>query len=346
MKKKNVVDLIRAYCEKNDFAFKNEAIKIANDFSQNGDFQLANYIMSLIADVGSFVPQNYISDYKFMTKINSSNKSLPLPKEITSDIMGIINAVNKNIGINKFLFYGAPGTGKTETAKHISRILNRDLFRVSIEQIIDARLGQTAKNISDLFDEMNSFVVPSKAIVLLDEIDSLVLNRTSSNDLREMGRATSTFLRMLDELNPSIILIATTNLFNQLDRALLRRFDSAVDFSRYSREDLLEISLTLLDENANKVDDFFKDIKLFKKIINCFNPIPFPAELSNIIKTSIAFSDPNDDVDYLKRILRVALNNEKYTTKDLLEKGFTLREVEILTGISKSQLSRMFSEKR
>lgn len=346
MKKKNIVDLIRAYSEKNDFAFKSEAIKIANDFSQNGDQQLANYIMSLITDVGSFVPQNYINDYKFLTKINSSNRSLPLPKVITSDIIGIMNAVNKNMGINKFLFYGAPGTGKTETAKHLSRILNRDLFRVSIEQIIDSRLGQTAKNISDLFDEMNSLVVPSKAIVLLDEIDSLVLNRTNTNDIREMGRATSTFLRMLDELNPTIVLIATTNLYSQMDKALLRRFDSAVDFSRYSRDDLIEISLTLLDENANKVDNLIKDVKIFKKIINCFNPIPFPAELSNIIKTSVAFSDPTDSFDYLKRILRIALNNEEYTPRDLIEKGFTLREVEILTGISKSQLSRMFSEKR
>ena len=40
--------------------------------------------------------------------------------------------------MNKFLFYGAPGTGKTETAKHMSRILNRDLFKVDIELLIDS----------------------------------------------------------------------------------------------------------------------------------------------------------------------------------------------------------------
>ena len=66
MKKKNVVNLIKAYSEKNDFAFRTEAINIANIFSANGDYQLANYIMSLITEVDSFVPQNYENNYKYL----------------------------------------------------------------------------------------------------------------------------------------------------------------------------------------------------------------------------------------------------------------------------------------
>ena len=340
MKKKNVINLIKAYSEKNDFAFKSEAINIANIFSQNGDQQLSDYIMSLISDVGTFVPQNYGGNLKFLTKIEPSNKSLPLPKAISSDVIGLINAINKNIGLNKFIFYGAPGTGKTETAKHISRILNRELYRVNIEYVIDSKLGQTAKNISELFAEINSFAVPSKIIVLLDEIDSLVLDRTNDNDVREMGRATSTFLRMLDELNPAIVVIATTNLYEQMDKALLRRFDSNIDFSRYSKEDLIDLSVVILNDYAEKIDSIKKDTKLLKKIMNCFETIPYPSDLTNMIKTSIAFSDPNDPNDYMKRILKVAISGEP--TVDMLnKKGFTLREIEVLTGISKSQLSRM-----
>lgn len=49
----------------------------------------------------------------------------------------------------------APGTGKTESVYQIARILGRDLLRVDFEQLIDSRLGETAKNVSILFDEVN-----------------------------------------------------------------------------------------------------------------------------------------------------------------------------------------------
>ena len=111
MKKKNIVNLIKYYSEKNDIGFKQEAYEIAQNFDKNGDYQLAEYIMA-------FTPQ-VISEKEsdFLTKIDSSNKTLPLPDAIKDDIVGIINAVGHNAGINKFLFQGAPGTGKTETAK-------------------------------------------------------------------------------------------------------------------------------------------------------------------------------------------------------------------------------------
>ena len=196
-----------------------------------------------------------------------------------------------------------------------------------------------------MFEEINSLVVPSKAIVLFDELDSLVLDRTNDNDVREMGRATSTFLRKLDEMNPSIVIIATTNLHGQMDKAIIRRFDSMIDFSRYSREDLIDLSVIILEGYFEKIPTLYRDNKLFKKIINCYNVIPYPAELINIIKTSIAFSDPNDTVDYMKRILKEALH-EEINSDSLIDRGFTLREIEVLTGISKSQLSRIYSNRR
>ena len=120
-------------------------------------------------------------------KMNIDQDPLPLPEEIKDDILGIINAIGHNVGINKFLFYGAPGTGKTESVKQIARILNRDLFIVEFESVIDSKLGQTAKNIAEMFKQMNEITHPDKAIILFDEIDSIAMDRTNSNDLREMG---------------------------------------------------------------------------------------------------------------------------------------------------------------
>lgn len=66
--------------------------------------------------------------------------------------------------------------------------------------MIDSKLGQTQKNIVSLFREITEFAHPEKVIVLFDEIDSIALDRTNSNDLREMGRATSTLLKEFDRL--------------------------------------------------------------------------------------------------------------------------------------------------
>lgn len=344
MKKKSVINLIKYYSEKNDVAFRNEAYEIACDFDKAGDSQLAEYIMALLSDANTFVPQNQETDLVFFEKIIVGNEPLPLPSAIQKDIIGIINAVSRKIGINKFLFQGAPGTGKTETAKQVSRILDRELYAVDFSSVIDSKLGQTSKNIVSLFNEINGFAYPEKVLILFDEIDSIVLDRTNSNDLREMGRATSTFLKEMERLNNQIVLIATTNLFSYFDKALIRRFDAVIDFNRYNQEDLLKISEILLNHFLNCFKDVGRNVRLFRKIIKQLNPIPYPGELKNLIRSAVAFSNPADEFDYLKRIY-VAVNGEgDMDIKQLQQQGFTVREIELLTGVSKSQVSRDLKE--
>lgn len=341
MKKKNVLNLIKYYAENNDSSFKNEAYEIAKDFDQSGDYQLAEYIMALLSDVNTFVPQTYDYNFNFFTKVNSSNSSLPLPIEIKNDIEGIVNAIGKDIGVNKFLFEGAPGTGKTETVKHIARILDRELYQAEFDVIIDSKLGQTSKNINSVFDEINDLPHPEKIIILFDEIDALALDRLNNNDLREMGRATSTLLKELDKLNDKIIFIATTNLYQSFDKAIIRRFDKIINFNRYTNEDLVDVAVSILTEYIDKFPSVARDIKLFRKIISTLEPIPYPGDLKNLIRTSLAFSDVNKPYDYLKRLYESA-NKLKIdeNLKLLQNQAFTIREIENLTGIPKSTISR------
>ncbi len=341
MKKKNVLNLIKYYAENNDSSFKNEAYEIAKDFDQSGDYQLAEYIMALLSDVNTFVPQNYDYNFNFFTKVNSSNSSLPLPIELKNDIEGIVNAIGKDIGVNKFLFEGAPGTGKTETVKHIARILDRELYQAEFDVIIDSKLGQTSKNINSVFDEINDLPHPEKIIILFDEIDALALDRLNNNDLREMGRATSTLLKELDKLNDKIIFIATTNLYQSFDKAIIRRFDKIINFNRYTNEDLVDVAVSILTEYIDKFPSAARDIKLFRKIIGNIDPIPYPGDLKNLIRTSLAFSDVNKPYDYLKRLYESA-NKLKIdeNLKLLQNQAFTIREIENLTGIPKSTISR------
>ena len=342
MKKKNVLNLIKYYAEHNDSGFRNEAYQIADSFYNAGDRELAEYIIAVLSGVNTFAPQEAQDGktYTFLRKIEYSKEPLPLPDCIKEDIDGVINAINYDAGINKFLFQGAPGTGKTETAKQIARILNRIIYRVDFETIIDSKLGQTSKNIIELFEEINYLSNPYNAIILFDEIDALVMNRMNSNDMREMGRATSSFLKGFDELNEHVIVIATTNLYKEFDKALIRRFDSVIDFNRYSGDDLENIAVILLDYYLPKFPYAERNVRLFRKIIRLMDPIPCPGDMKNMIRTALAFGNPSNPYSYLVKLYLNTNNPNLNNINYLKEEGFTVREIEALTGVSRSQVTR------
>lgn len=349
MKKQNVINLIKYHVERNENAFRNEAINIARYFDSIGDEQLAEYIMSLIAESNLYTPQSSDFESEFLKQINTNvMEPLNLPTEISEDIKGIINAVNHNIGINKFLFEGLPGSGKTEAAKHIARLLDRTLFCVDFDNLIDSKLGQTNKNIASVFNEINMLPNSNRVVVLFDEIDVIALDRINSNDVREMGRVTSTILRELDrltDLNKEIVIIATTNLFSNFDKALIRRFDAVINFNRYSKNDLIEVAEYYFSAFIKNFKGISKDTRLFKKILNASDELPFPGELKNIIKTSLAFSDINSRYDYLRRLYNSLIGNlDRTDINQLYEKGFTVREIEKLKGESKSTVSRKLNK--
>lgn len=340
MKKKNIINLIKYYSEKNDAGFRNEAYEIARDFDSIGDYQLAEYIMSLLANVNTFVPQMIENKSDYFEKIEAKEDMLLLPDEVTQNLIGIVNAIERKIGINKFLFQGDPGTGKTEAVKQLARILNRDIYMVNFASVVDSKLGQTQKNLAEMFDEINGFVQPDKVIVLFDEIDAIALDRTNTNDHREMGRATSSLLKYFDRVNENIVIIATTNLYQLFDKALVRRFDSVIDFNRYTSEDLMEIAEKILNRYLDKVKLANRDIRLFRKIMGMAEELPFPGELKNMIKTSVAFSDVDDGTDYFRRLYYAVSGEKPEDIKRLQEQGFTVREIEVLTKKSKSSVSR------
>lgn len=344
MKKKNVLNLIKYYVENNDSGFRSEAYEIAKDFDNTGDYQLAEYIMALMSNANTFIPQMNENESSLFEKIEKNTDPLWLPEDIMQDLLGIVHAVAHNAGINKFLFQGAPGTGKTEAVKQLARIIDREIYMVDFSAIIDSKLGQTQKNISELFKEINSFVHPEKVIVLFDEIDAVALDRTNANDLREMGRATSSLLKNLDRLDERIVLVATTNLFDYFDKALIRRFDSVIDFNRYSQGDLMDISEEYLNKFLTKFKLAKKDVRLFRKIMLLHSPLPYPGDLKNIIKTSVAFSDPEDDTDYFRRLYYTITGEKPENIKKLQEQGFSIREIELLSKVSKSSVARELKE--
>lgn len=345
MKKQNILNLIKYHVERNENSFRNEAINVARYFDSIGDYQLAEYIMGLISESNLYTPQSSDFESEFLKQIDTRGiEALNLPLEILEDIKGIINAVNHNVGINKFLFEGLPGSGKTEAAKNVARLLNRMLFYVDFDNLIDSKLGQTNKNIAKVFREINTIPNANKVVILFDEIDVIALDRVNSNDVREMGRVTSTILRELDrlaDLNKEIVIIATTNLYSNFDKALIRRFDAVINFNRYSNEDLIEVAEYYFSSFIKNFKGASKDTRLFKKILRVPEKLPYPGELKNIIKTSLAFSNLGSEYDYLKRLYNNLIGNlELKDINQLYKEGFTVREIEKLKGESKSTVSR------
>lgn len=346
MKKSNVINLIKYYVQQNEMAFRDEAYIIATTFNESGDEELGHYIFALLSDQNVFVPQHEIVSLEYLTHVETPPVTLPIPQVIMDDLMGIVNAIGYGVGVNKFLFTGKPGTGKTESAKQLARILDRQLYSVDFNRLLDSKMGQTAKNIADMFDEINNLANPDKHLILFDELDALALDRTSSHDLREMGRATSAVLKGLDSLNSRVVLLATTNLLHAFDKALLRRFDMMVDFNRYTQEDLAEIAEAILDEQLSIFKIQGRNIRVFRKIIQLLDPIPYPGELKNLIRSAIAFSKSNEPLDYLVRLVKQIYPSAIDSHSTLHSLGFSVREIEILTNTSKSQVSRNLMEER
>ena len=342
MRKGDLVDLIKYHYDGDENSFKNMSYDIAKYFSSIGDDEIARYVLALINNKVSFSVQDFNDSKSYFTKIENPSNCYKLPKPIENDFMGILNAMNNNSEVHRFLFVGESGTGKTEGAKQIARILNKELYSVKFAEIIDSKLGQTSKNLIDVFNEIKNIRHPEKYIILFDEIDALALDRINSNDLREMGRVTSTLLKELDDLNNKITLIATSNLYKKFDKALLRRFDYIVDFNRYSNDDLIDIALSITEEEIKKYKNLKFDKAILTKIFNLKDVMPYPGDLKNIIKSSIAFSNLSNSYAYLLKLYNNILSASVDTNniKELTKNGFTIREIEKITGISKSSVQR------
>lgn len=126
----------------------------------------------------------------------------------------------------RLLLSGPPGTGKTLSAHGLAGELQFPLFTVMLHGLITKFMGETAQKLKLVFDAVKS----TRGIYLFDEIDALAAARGDGNDVGEARRVLNSFLQFLDEDSGPSIVIATTNLAEILDRAVLRRFDLVLSY--------------------------------------------------------------------------------------------------------------------
>jgi AAA+ superfamily predicted ATPase len=160
----------------------------------------------------------------------------------------------KNMGLRTgftCLFYGGPGTGKTETAYQVARESGRDLFIVDVSKVKSCWVGESEKNIKGVFDKYRQTVnaggeVP---ILLFNEADAIFGIRQEGVE-RAVDKMENSIqniiLQEMEDLEG--ILIATTNLTANLDKAFERRFLYKIKFEKPSQEAKKQIWKAMMPE--------------------------------------------------------------------------------------------------
>ena len=136
------------------------------------------------------------------------------------------------------LFYGAPGTGKTETAYQLARHTGRDIMVVDVPRIKSKWVGDSEKNIKALFDRYRELVKKTAApghepILLFNEADGIIGIRMQGAQYAVDKMENSIQNIILQEMETlDGIMIATTNLTQNLDTAFERRFLYKINFEK------------------------------------------------------------------------------------------------------------------
>lgn len=131
------------------------------------------------------------------------------------------NTINLSI-----LLYGQPGTGKTEFAYQIAKKIGANIMQMNFSEIQSKWIGETEKNIRQVFEQYDKKRKASNnpIILLINEADGLMNRRVSVNISNDAfhNHAQTQLLELLEDFQG--IVIATTNLYQNIDEALHRRF--------------------------------------------------------------------------------------------------------------------------
>lgn len=196
---------------------------------------------------------------------------------------------------NKLLLYGPPGSGKTTIGHYIATALNRPIEYVKISDVISFKFGETLKNLAGAFEKN------SKAVIFIDEFDAFAKSRFDSNDVGELKRIVNSLIQTLDVLAGERIVIVATNLKDEIDPAILRRFPlklNVPDLNKAERAELIEFMLsrsavttTLSKKERSIMEDTFiaLNLKTVDAIKNLFDATTLQALINK--KTEIHFVD-------------------------------------------------------
>ena len=155
------------------------------------------------------------------------------------------------------LLYGPPGTGKTMLAKAVANQTDATFIKMAGSELVHKFIGEGAKLVRDLFELARQH---EPAVIFIDEIDAIASKRTESKTSGD-AEVQRTMMQLLSEMDGfedrgQISIIAATNRFDMLDRAILRpgRFDRLIEVPKPDQEGR-EIIFRIHTRGMNVADD-------------------------------------------------------------------------------------------
>jgi SpoVK/Ycf46/Vps4 family AAA+-type ATPase len=182
-----------------------------------------------------------LEEYAVRRRVDLTLEDLILPKEAAEDIQELFTAAkhrahvlhswgfDAKMSTGKGLvamFSGEPGTGKTMCATILANEMDQELYQISIPRVVSKWIGETEKNIEKIFHTARA----NHGMLLFDEADSLFAKRTkveSSVD-RYSNMATNMLLQEIENFEGIVIL--TTNIEKNIDKAFRRRIGFKIHF--------------------------------------------------------------------------------------------------------------------
>ena len=314
-----------SHVEKNEEEFRETACNIASELYCEGDEELGDYILCQFSNYYWCVPN--IENFPFFKRCEIKKEPLLLSENIYNEMLGIVNAIKNGNENNKILLYGLQGSGKSESAKQIARILGYNIYQVCYDRVIGSSVSLTVKNIEEVFRELNKICNPKDFIILFDDIDYILMKST-----------VPTIIEGLKALSRDLTIIATTSDISSLPQNLLSVFNKRVSFDRYTKDDLEDIANRLIHYFFLDYRELQKDEVIFNKILKLCISLPSPSNIKSIIKESLAFSNGKG---YLGNIYKRLLNISHIEISVLKEQGFTIDEMEKITNRGRGDIARL-----
>lgn len=265
--------LLHSFFEDNHIFKKEKVLDLYSDNSNNSflsNFIRLNEEYFQLFTLGSKFKPTYTSNFPASEITSPLSWDELILNKSTFDEVTIVNTwidnkfeiennkiLNKKINKGyKCLFYGPPGTGKTLTASLIGKKNNKPVYRVDLSQVVSKYIGETEKNLSNIFD-----VAENKDwILFFDEAESLFSKRTGVSDSKDKhaNQQTAYLLQRVENFNGLIIL--ATNLKPNIDLAFSRRIQSVINFPIPNANDREKLWINALKNISDLPPEFIKEI--------------------------------------------------------------------------------------
>ena len=149
------------------------------------------------------------------------------------------------------LLYGAPGTGKTETVLQIARATGRNIMQVNLSEMRSKWVGESEKRVKAVFDRYRNFVeyCDKEPILLFNEADGIIAKR-STNAVHAVDQMENTLQNIILQEMETLdgIMMATTNLTQNMDSAFERRFLYKINFHKPDHATRLQIWQSMMPD--------------------------------------------------------------------------------------------------